>query len=161
MKIVLLFPGKPRPPELVPAIDEYFARLKRLGPFELEILREEKIDSRPQDVIKRAEAERFLRTVKPDDWLVVCDERGRMVRTDDLVTLLRSALGSSGDLSGKRRLVIAIGGALGVHPELLARANATWSLSGLTLAGSIARVTLLEGLYRAMTLIKGHPYHNA
>lgn len=161
MKIVLLFPGKPRPAELVAAIDEYYARLKRLGPFELEVVREEKIDSRPQEEIKRAEAARLLRIIKPDDWLAVCDERGRMVRTDDFVTLLRSALGGGGELSGKRRVVIVIGGALGVAPELLARANATWSLSGLTLAGSVARVTLLEGLYRAMTLIKGHPYHNA
>ncbi|MGH7143694.1 MAG: 23S rRNA (pseudouridine(1915)-N(3))-methyltransferase RlmH [Planctomycetota bacterium] len=161
MKIVLLFPGKPRPAELVAAVTEYVERLGRLGPFELEQIREEKIDRRPQEEIKKAEADRFLRIVKPDDWLVVCDERGRSVRTDDLVTLLRSALGGAGEMSGKRRLVIAIGGALGVHPELLARANATWSLSGLTLAGSVARVVLLEGLYRAMTLIKGHPYHNA
>jgi 23S rRNA (pseudouridine1915-N3)-methyltransferase len=62
--------------------------------------------------------------------------------------------------AGKKRLVVLVGGALGVSSEVRKRADALWALSGLTLAESVARVVLVEGIYRAITVMKGHPYHN-
>jgi 23S rRNA (pseudouridine1915-N3)-methyltransferase len=57
--------------------------------------------------------------------------------------------------------VIAIGGALGLDESIRARADEVWAISSLVMAGGVARIVLLEGVYRAFTIVDGHPYHNA
>ncbi len=94
------------------------------------------------------------------DYLVVCDERGKSISTHQLADIVRAARNGDHPLAGKRRLVVVVGGALGVAESMRKRADAQWSLSSLVMAGGVARIVLLEGLYRAFTLIEGHPYHN-
>ena len=57
-------------------------------------------------------------------------------------------------------MVVVIGGALGLAGTLRQKADAVWSLSSLVMAGGVARIVLLEGLYRAFTVVENHPYHN-
>jgi 23S rRNA (pseudouridine1915-N3)-methyltransferase len=159
MKICVLLPGKIKPKALSAAQNEYTARLKPFG-VEVQEYRDEKVASRTPDQIKAAEAERIFKLLKADDFLVACDERGKAIKTLELAGLLKSSRQGGAPFGGKRRIVIAVGGALGLSDAVRARADAVWSLSGLVMAGGVARIVLLEGLYRAFTVVEGHPYHN-
>ena len=63
-------------------------------------------------------------------------------------------------MTGKRRMVVVIGGALGLAESVRRKAGQVWSLSSLVMAGGVARIVLLEGIYRAYTVVENHPYHN-
>ncbi|MEJ2667172.1 MAG: 23S rRNA (pseudouridine(1915)-N(3))-methyltransferase RlmH [Deinococcales bacterium] len=85
---------------------------------------------------------------------VAIDERGRAFDTRHLAAHIAGL-----ELGGQSRLSLLIGGAEGHAPWLLDRADEAWSLSPLTLPHELARLVLLEQLYRAETLRVGHPYH--
>ncbi len=89
------------------------------------------------------------------DYIVALDEQGSEWSTRELASWL-------GDVRGNgEQLVFIIGGADGIDAQLLGRARLRWSLSRLTLPHALARVLLLEQLYRAASLLAGHPYHRA
>ncbi len=159
MKTCILFPGKIKPRALAPAQDEYVARLK---PFGVEVMeyKDEKISSRTSEQTRQSEAERIFKLSKEGDFLVACDERGRSVTTPELSDLLRASRNGENPFAGRRRIVIVVGGALGLADAVRDKADAVWSLSSLVMAGGVARIVLLEGLYRAFTVVEGHPYHN-
>lgn len=159
MKICILFPGKIKPKPLAAAQDAYVGRLK---PFGVEVLeyKDEKVASRSPQQTKEAEAERVFKLLKEGDYLVACDERGQSIQTMEMADLLKASRGGSHPLAGKRRIVVVVGGALGLADSIRQRADAVWSLSSLVMAGGVARIVLLEGLYRAFTVVEGHPYHN-
>lgn len=159
MKIVVLLPGKIKPKALAVAQDEYVRRLKHAG-IEVQEYRDEKISASNPEKTRKAEADRLLKWLKPDDWVAVCDERGKNLETSKLAEFVRSARIGDAPFCGRRRMVLVIGGALGFDPSVRERADAIWKLSGLVMAGGVARIVLLEGLYRALSLVNGHPYHN-
>ncbi len=161
MKIVLLFPAKAKPPAAQTLIDEYAKRIKSIGPCEIHYYKEERVDNRNPSEVKANEAKKINNFLKPNDYLVACDERGTHIDTDNLVAFTKNAILSQGKFIGKDRVIIIIGGALGLSQTIRNQADVIWSLSGLVMAGSIARVVLSEAVYRALTIIKGHPYHNA
>jgi len=90
-------------------------------------------------------------TLKPDERLVILTEEGQ---TLDSVALAQRLEGS-----GSERLAFVIGGAEGIDPALKARASWRLSLSPMTFPHELARLLLLEQLYRAMTIQQGGPYH--
>lgn len=159
MKICILFPGKIKPKALAAAQDAY---VKRLKPFGVEVLeyKDEKVASRTPQQTKEAEAERVFKLLKEGDYLVACDERGQSIKTMEMADLLKASRSGAHPLAGKRRIVVVVGGALGLADSVRQRADAIWSLSSLVMAGGVARIVLLEGLYRAFTVVEGHPYHN-
>lgn len=159
MKVSILFPGKIKPKELSAAQDVYIGRLKPFG-VEVREYKDEKVSSRTPQQTKEAEAERIFKLLKEGDYLVACDERGRAIATMELAGLLRDSRQGGFPMTGKKRMVVVVGGALGLADSVRQRADATWSLSSLVMAGGIARLVLLEGLYRAFTVVEGHPYHN-
>jgi 23S rRNA (pseudouridine1915-N3)-methyltransferase len=159
MKICILLPGKIKPKQLAAAQEAYIARLK---PFGVELLeyKPEKVASRPPQQTREVEAERIVKLLKEGDYLVACDERGHSITTREMAGFLEAARNGSHPLTGKRRVTLVVGGALGLADSVRQKADAVWSLSSLVMAGGIARMVLLEGLYRAFTVIEGHPYHN-
>jgi 23S rRNA (pseudouridine1915-N3)-methyltransferase len=159
MKICVLLPGKIKPKALVTAQEEY---AKRLRPFGVEVLeyKDEKVSSKTPEQIKEAEAERISRLLKEGDYLIACDERGKSIKTLEVAELIKVSRTGDHPLAGKRRMVFVVGGALGLAESVRQKADAVWSLSSLVMAGGIARIVLLEGLYRAFTVVEGHPYHN-
>lgn len=159
MKICVLLPGKIKPKALASAQEEYARRLKSFG-AELVEYKDEKVSSRTPDQTKGAEADRIFKLLKEGDYLVACDERGQTISTMALADLLRASRNGDMPLNGRRRMVIVIGGALGLADSVREKADAVWSLSSLVMAGGVARIVLLEGLYRAFTVVEGHPYHN-
>jgi 23S rRNA (pseudouridine1915-N3)-methyltransferase len=159
MKIAVLLPGKIKPKSLASAQEEYSKRLKAFGVEVLEY-KDEKVSSRTPEQTKTAEAERIFKLVKDGDYLIACDERGARIKTREMAELMKSSRCGDYPLAGKRRIVIVIGGALGLADAVRQKADAIWALSSLVMAGGVARIVLLEGLYRAMTVVEGHPYHN-
>ena len=99
------------------------------------------------------ESERILKAIGRDDQVVALDVKGRSLSTEAL----------SGQLAewqqAGRALTILIGGPDGLSSECLARADLRWSLSDLTLPHPLVRIVLAEQLYRAWTVLSGHPYH--
>lgn len=159
MKICVLLPGKIKPKALAAAQEEYVKRLRAFG-VEVVEYKDEKVSSRTPEQTKQAEAERVLKLLKESDSLIACDERGKPIQTPDLAQLLKAARMGGPPMAGKRRLVVVVGGALGLAESVRVRADAIWSLSSLVMAGGVARLVLLEGLYRAFTVLENHPYHN-
>lgn len=159
MKFSVLLPGRIKPTALAAAQEEYAKRLKSFG-IEVVEYKDEKVSSRSPEQTRQAEAERILKLLKTGDFLVACDERGKKIQTLELAELIRTSRRGEFPLAGRRRIVVVIGGALGLDESIRAKADAVWALSSLVMAGGVARIVLLEGLYRAMTVVEGHPYHN-
>ena len=101
----------------------------------------------------KAEAGRILALLEPREYAVALDERGRSFTTLQFSAWLaeRRALGE--------RVSFIIGGPDGLGSEVYTRAQLRWSLSALTFPHALVRVLLAEQLYRASTLLAGHPYH--
>jgi 23S rRNA (pseudouridine1915-N3)-methyltransferase len=123
--------------------------------------KDEKVSSRTPQQTQQAEAERIFKWLREGDYLVACDERGQPIRTPELAKLIQASRRGEPPLAGRRRMVVVVGGALGLAESVRQRADSVWALSPLVMAGGVARIVLLEGLYRALTVVEGHPYHNA
>jgi 23S rRNA (pseudouridine1915-N3)-methyltransferase len=104
----------------------------------------------------KAEGEALADFFKTDDFVVLCDEGGRSFSSEKFARWWESSLNS-----GKKRIVIVIGGAYGVSESVKTRADALWSLSPLTFNHHLALAVAGEQVYRAMTILKGVSYHNA
>ena len=159
MKMLVLLAGKIKPKTLASAQETYANRLKPFG-VELAEYKDAAVSARQPEQTKDAEAERILKQLKPGDYLVACDERGHAIKTSQLADAIRSARQGEDPFSGRKRIVIVVGGALGLSESIRQRADAVWALSSLVMAGGVARIVLLEGLYRAYTVVENHPYHN-
>jgi 23S rRNA (pseudouridine1915-N3)-methyltransferase len=104
--------------------------------------------------VKEKEGALFLREIQPRDYAVALDERGKRMDSRRFAAFLQEKLaGRPG------RLLFLIGGFAGFAPAVAARADFTLSFSDMTFAHDLFRVLFLEQLYRAMTIIRGHPYH--
>ncbi len=105
--------------------------------------------------IKRCEAQLLLAALPTQAFLVALDEAGENFASLALAHALEDWLGRS------KPICFAIGGAEGLDRTVLARADRTLSLGALTWPHMLARVLLAEQLYRARSIIAGHPYHRA
>lgn len=136
----------------------YLDRFAKAGPATgLELLRVTEVtESRASngDTRKREEAA-MLQKVLPDNGvLILLDERGKAMDSEAFANLL----GQYRD-QGKRDLTIAIGGADGLDPALYDKADATLCLGKMTWPHQLVRILIAEQLYRAVTILSGHPYH--
>ena len=103
----------------------------------------------------KIESEKFLKFIEKTDYVVLCDEKGKVLKSIQFAQSLERIF-----QTGKKRLVFIIGGAYGVTPELKERADLVLSLSSLTFNHHVAFAVLLEQVYRGLTIIKGIKYHN-
>lgn len=156
MKLHLLVVGRTVDKHLDALIADYAARLKHYVPFELEVIPELKnAKSLSFEQQKVREGELILRSVKDGDWVVLLDEGGREFRSVELARYLDQR-----QASVSRRLVLVIGGPYGFSPAVYALAREKISLSRLTFSHQMVRLFLIEQLYRAMTILRGEPYHH-
>jgi len=111
----------------------------------------------------RAEGDRVLKALGPGDVVIALDERGKEATSTGLADVLAEAGGAGGggglEVRGSGTLVFVIGGPHGHDPRVRDRAARTLRLSGCVLNHTVARIVLLEQLYRGWTILRGEPYH--
>ena len=105
------------------------------------------------EVARRTEGERMLAAIPKDAQVIALDRRGRSLRTEQLAQEL------AGWMADGRDLALLVGGPEGLAESCVVRAERLWSLSPLTFPHPLVRVILAEQLYRAWSILKGHPYH--
>jgi len=153
MRIRLLAVGTRMPGWVEAGIADY---VRRLGPeFRLEI-EELTLGKRSGGVDARAvadEGRRMLIAIHPDEYVVALEVRGKSFSTDELAKWLGQRLQDGRDVA------LLIGGPDGLAAECRKRSDLHWSLSPLTLPHALVRIVVVEQLYRAMSILKGHPYH--
>jgi len=134
--------------------DDYLTRLSAgLKVTLTEIEPGSRTAGRPPDKAIAAEGQRILAAVRPGEYVVALDERGKEMTTRELATWLSARLQDGSDLA------FLIGGPDGFAPEVLQRSDFKWSLSRLTFPHALVRVVLAEQLYRAHGVLSNHPYH--
>jgi 23S rRNA (pseudouridine1915-N3)-methyltransferase len=155
VRLHLVFVGKTGLEELDVAIHRYVKRLQHYVPIEIHLIREEKISkSVPERLVQERESDRILDVVRDRGVLMVWDRLGRELNSEDLAAILQGLQNQ-----GVGHVWVIVGGALGVSEKLLTRANQVLALSRLTFPHDIARLLVVEQLYRAFTITRGEPYH--
>ena len=156
MRIHLIAVGEKMPAWVSQGYEEYARRL----PADNSLLLHEVAAARrgknvEVDRWKREEGERLLAAVPKGARVVALDEHGEGMTTRQLADRLQDWRRQGGDVA------LLVGGADGLSPHCLQQAQSRWSLSPLTLPHPLVRIVLAEQLYRAWTVIQGHPYHRA
>ena len=155
MKITLLVIGKTANARLQSLIEDYQQRLTHYVPFELVVIPDIKnAKALTRDQLKTAEGEAILRFVTPAMDVLLLDEHGREFRSIEFADFLQKKMSSGKDL------VLVIGGAYGFSEAVYARANGKISLSQMTFSHQMIRLMAIEQIYRAMTILRGEPYHH-
>lgn len=150
--LLLLWFGKRGPDAVEQLADDYRGRIARTLPVAEQRLRPAAGQRDDRAGTLEREATEVRRHLRPGDLLVVLDERGRQLTTRELSTFLQQA-------TARGRVVFLVGSDLGVAAALRGEARLELALSRLTLPHHLARVILLEQLYRALDLAAGGPYH--
>ncbi len=145
--------GRLRTPHWQAAQADYLQRLRRYTRVELVEVRDEVGGHVPDEVAIEREGEALLQSVADLPWVVALDATGRQAGSVRLARYLGKKVEVYRDVG------FVIGGPLGLAPAVLERANEQLSLSRLTFPHELARVILLEQLYRAATILSGEPYH--
>jgi len=153
VRIRLLAVGIHSHPGIDDAVDFYAARLPRVWRFELTSLPAARADGRAREARLADEAVRLERVAGPDVTRVVLDREGRSLDSEGLAERLNGWLGAGRDIA------FVVGGPDGVDAGFAQSAAFRWSLSKLTLPHHLARLVVAEQLYRASTILSGHPYH--
>jgi 23S rRNA (pseudouridine1915-N3)-methyltransferase len=152
LKLRVLSVGRDRSAWFEPAVQGYAERLKHYTRFELVELPEPR-GKRSADASRKHEAERILAARRPGEVLVALDEKGQALDTPAFARLLGEAQVRSQDL------LFVVGGDEGLDASVLAEAKRVLCVSAMTLPHRLARLLLVEQLYRSFTLLKGEPYH--
>ncbi|HSN61023.1 MAG TPA: 23S rRNA (pseudouridine(1915)-N(3))-methyltransferase RlmH [Ferruginibacter sp.] len=106
--------------------------------------------------LKSKEGESILALLKKDDYLVLLDERGKLVDSEDMANFLQQRANES-----IKNIVFLIGGAYGVSDDIIQRANYKWSLSKLVFPHQLVRLILAEQIYRACSIMRNEKYHHS
>lgn len=154
MEIVLMCVGRTATGFVKTGMEEYMRRMERYVPFRLTELPDTRAaDPRQQ---KSAEGKVFLSRLLPSDYVLLLDERGTEYTSEGFATMLQKRMAS-----GRKRLVMCIGGPYGFSQEVYDRADGMVALSKMTFTHDMARLIATEQLYRAMTILRGEPYHHS
>jgi 23S rRNA (pseudouridine1915-N3)-methyltransferase len=154
MRIRVIAVGRRAPSWIGEGVADYARRLP--GPLKFALRELEpgpREGARTSSQAMEVERDRLLAELRSDDYVVTLDEHGRELSTLELASWLGERMREGRDLA------FLIGGPDGLAPAVLERSDFTWSLSRLTLPHALVRVVLAEQLYRAHTVLAGHPYH--
>lgn len=155
MKITLLVVGKTTSTQIESLIREYQKRLTHYIPFVLQVIPElRNTKALTPEQQKQAEGELILRTITPNADLVLLDEHGKEFRSVEFAEYVQKRMSSGRDV------VFVVGGPYGFSEAVYQRANGKISLSKMTFSHQMVRLFFVEQLYRAMTILRGEPYHH-
>ena len=155
MKTILLAVGRTVEPYYIAAIKEYVERTKHYIPFDVEIIPELKnTKNLTAEQQKEKEADLILKALQPGDTVVLLDEHGKEFRSIEFADYLQKRMSSGRDV------VFVVGGPYGFADTVYQRANGKISLSKMTFSHQMVRLFFVEQSYRAMTILRGEPYHH-
>lgn len=155
MKTKLIVVGKTTDKHFSAGISNYVERINHYTSFDIETIAALKnTKSLSQAQQKQMEGALILKSIEPQDTVVLLDERGKEMRSMEFAQWLQHKQQTA------RRLVFVIGGPYGFSDEVYARANEKVSISKMTFSHQMIRLIFTEQLYRACTIIKGESYHH-
>lgn len=155
MKLNIICMGKTRERFIQQGIEKYVHYLQHYADLEIKELKEEKIQNlKEAPAIRKKEAEKIFKAIPEGAYMISLDERGEEFTSHEFASFLNKILES-----GAREMVFVLGGAMGLDEQITARSQRTIALSRWTFTHEMARLVLLEQLYRAFTIIKGKTYH--
>ena len=156
MKIKLLTVGKTTNPHLIKLQDEYQNRLKYYIPFDLTVIPELK-NTKNLSVAEQQEkeADLILKQLEINDEVILLDEKGKQHTSVGFSEFISKKM-----LASHKRMIFVVGGPYGFSERVYQRANGKISLSAMTFSHQMIRLIFVEQLYRAMTILKGEPYHH-
>lgn len=155
MKITFLVVGKTTDSHIEALIQEYQKRLTHYLPFTLQVIPELKnTKALTSEQQKQAEGELILRTITPATDLILLDEHGKEYRSIEFADYIQKRMSSGRDV------VFVVGGPYGFSEAVYQRANGKISLSKMTFSHQMVRLFFVEQIYRAMTILRGEPYHH-
>lgn len=158
MKLSLIAVGKIKENYLKAAIDEYKKRLRRYCSFEIIELEDERapenLSLALEEKVKKTEGDRILKAVRASAFVVVMEVGGKRLSSESFADKLQDLA-----LTGNSELCFVIGGSLGLHPDVLSRADFRLSMSDMTFTHPLARLILVEQIYRGFKIMKGETYH--
>ena len=156
MRVTLLCVGKTDDGQLAAIIDKFQQRLKHYIPFNMVSIPDVKNTKHLRADQQRAkEATAILKQVSPSDHVVLLDERGSEHRSVDFAGYLNKLM-----VGSVQHVVFVVGGPYGFEETIYQRANGRLSLSKMTFSHQMVRLFFVEQLYRALTILKGDPYHH-
>jgi 23S rRNA (pseudouridine1915-N3)-methyltransferase len=156
MKIQCWSVGKTNESYVQEGILMFTKRIAHYYPIEWNIISAAKNATQlSEEEIKQQEGIAIMKQLKQDDFLILLDERGKMMSSMDLAAFIEARANES-----RKQIVFLIGGAFGVSKEVMERANYKWSLSALVFPHQLVRLILTEQIYRACTIIKNEKYHH-
>lgn len=158
MNITIVCVGKIKEAFYKDAVNEYAKRLSRYCKFQVIEVADEKTPDQTteheEDLIRQKEAERILKQIKEDAYVVALAIQGKKLDSIAFSEHIER-LG----IQGKSSLVFVIGGSLGLHTSVLKRADDRISFSDMTFPHQLMRVILAEQIYRSFRIMNGEPYH--
>ncbi len=158
MKFTIAGIGKIKEKWMRDGIKEYTTRLAPMAKVQVIEQDEEKMPAAPSDAIKEKvmekEGEKILKYVGTDDFVILLDTGGKEISSTDLSDLLAKQM-----VGGKSSFTFLIGGPFGNGENLRRRADMRLCLSPMTFTHQMARLILVEQLYRAMKIMRHEPYH--
>ena len=158
MKITIITVGKIKEKYLKDAIAEYTKRVSKYCKLEIVEVADEKTPDNASEVVENAirskEAERILKYVKDDAYVITLEINGKQLTSEELADKVEK-LG----VQGTSHIIFIIGGSIGLGEEVLEKSNYALSFSKMTFPHQLMRVILLEQIYRSYRIISGEPYH--
>lgn len=158
MKITIVTVGKIKEKYLKDAIAEYSKRLSKYCKLEIVEVADEKTPDNASAVveeqIRAKEAERILKYVKEDAYVITLEIHGKQLTSEELADKIEK-LG----VQGTSHIMLIIGGSIGLGEEVLKHSDFALSFSKMTFPHQLMRVILLEQIYRSYRIISGEPYH--
>ena len=155
MKIMLLLVGKTTDARIEQLIQEYQKRLTHYLPFAIQVIPELKnTKALTPDQQKQMEGDLILRAVSTNVDLILLDEHGKEFRSVEFADYVQKRMSSGRDV------VFVVGGPYGFADMVYERANGKISLSKMTFSHQMVRLFFVEQLYRALTILRGEPYHH-
>ena len=158
MKITIITVGKIKEKYLKDAIAEYSKRLSKYCKLDIVEVADEKTPDNACEVvenqIRSKEAERILKHVKEDAFVITLEINGKQLTSEELAKKI-DTLG----IQGHSHIIFIIGGSIGLGQEVLSKSNYALSFSKMTFPHQLMRVILLEQIYRSYRIMNGEPYH--
>lgn len=158
MNITIVSVGKLKEKYLKMGIDEYVKRLGGYAKMDLVEVPDEKapeqLSEAEMDIVKKKEGERILAKISPDAYVIALAINGKMKTSEQMATDIESLM-----TYGKSKIAFVIGGSLGLHEDVLKRADEQQSFGKMTLPHQLMKLVLVEQIYRSFRIMKGEPYH--